>query len=216
MEKYMLTRIFKQNKYKFILINSIVWGIAVLAFKWFSNEIISHLFVTAVILIFPLFVWVVLIFILTVNSIRKQPKRFKTYIPLLILSTASIVFLFVSFEIPKVRLEYTLYKNTRENIVADIRSGNLTDNHGHVSLSGFSKLVSVRGEAFVFEYSDERIVIGFYFFRNMLSAPSSMIIFSSDNHFDDIVINPRYHSQYPLDYIELDENWRYYFIRKET
>ncbi|MCL2637478.1 MAG: hypothetical protein FWD48_03825 [Oscillospiraceae bacterium] len=211
----MLSRILKQNNIKFIIINLILWSVSVLASKWFSNELVWFLFLGVALLLIFLMAWTIFTFILAVKFCIKHIKshHIKAFIPILItlLITLAVisVYMFVPFETAKIEFEHMLFKNAREKIASDIKSGTLiVSDGGRVNLSGFSKFLSVSGEAVVYENNNDRVVVGFYLFRTSLSAPSLMIIYSSDGNFDNANLNP-YSWRYTLDYIELNENWRY-------
>lgn len=198
--------LYSETKFLFI------WCFTVLAFKWFFNEIAYYLFLGIFLPIGFIYIWTAFVFVKLIIFLFQKIKtyRIKAIFPLLVFLVIISVFCFVPFKMPRIKLEHLLYKNARNEITADIRESNYSDGSCY-NLTGLSKFTSLGGEVLVYENSDDRIAVGFFVYKNHLSAPSATVIYSSDGNFDDTDFNHQYSSHYSLEFVELEENWRYYY-----
>lgn len=196
---------------KKIIILFAVWGSVILLFKWFSSEMIALFTPFLIIVPFGLiFIWSVAfgIWSLVIFIIRIKKERFKSVIPLTIFFVVSFLCLFVSFEMPKVKLEYILYTEKREEIVSFIQKGELTDDGiGNVGLPFMYKYLSCDGEAHIYKNNEQETVIGFWVYRGMMSSYQTVVYTSLAEPITSSVLG---NSDIEIQKLEkLDENWYY-------
>lgn len=162
-----------------LLILSVLLLLVSFAAAWYSD----HLFNTLFVLILPLFLFLVLCFIvLLVLSVRRLIKyrEYPCLASIAVLALLLALIVWFPFRDARVKVELNCLEADRLKVVDMIRNDQLRpkDNIGNIVLPyGYRKL-SVSGEVFQYQNDASGQVIGFWVFRGMLSG-SEELIYSS-------------------------------------
>ena len=170
-------------KTKKIIVITAVWGHILLLSKWFSSELYQTF--TPFLLIIPLAilflvsiglgVWTVIVLIKRIKA-----ERLLAALPLIIFIFVVSIHQFVSFSLPKVRIEHALHAKNREVVVEAIQNNEYTDDGiGNIRLPFSRRFLSCDGEVYVYQNDEQGIVIGFWSFRGLLMNPFESVIYTS-------------------------------------
>ena len=159
-----------------------IWGLCTLGFKWFENEM-YQLFTPFLLMIPYIFLFISLIVFgiwAIVFLVKRRKERFKAVIPLIIFIPVFVLFMFVPFYNAKINVEYALYTGMREQVVADIQTGQLMDDGiGNVNLPFGRRFLSRSGEVSIIEHDEDGIIVGFWIFRGLIMGSFEMMIYTS-------------------------------------
>lgn len=141
------------------------------------------------------FVWLIVCIVLFIICIRNlvltiKNKKNLNFKPRIIKLTISLfLFFFTIYQfnhLPQLiigKIDWTLLKNKRIEIIEDVKSGKLQPNRNHNSVScklpfECPKVSHGGNEISIIQNPQNQFTIKFYIFRNFFEAPSSYLIYS--------------------------------------
>ena len=151
--------------------------------KWFSSEI--YQIFTPFLVIIPYGILFLLAIGFGVGALvvlfkRIKKERFSAALPLIIFVCIGCIYLFVSFTLPKVKVEHAIFAEKRETIVKAIQNNEYKDDGiGNIKLPSDCWFLSCDGEVHVYQNDEEGIVVGFWSYRGLLMSRFQSVIYTS-------------------------------------
>ncbi len=188
----------------FLLIVTVAYFSLSFVLNWFMDYIVGRFFIASALIFLIMFILFDLIAIHLILLVRRG-IRIRVVLGIFIMVSSFSIFWFFPFRDMRVKAEYSLFTQKREEVIEKIVTGELVNDNKLMQLPFEYNYLSNDGYIYVDQNDDLGTQISFWVFRGMMSS-SYMVIYASGGE-DMVLQNETGHPIVSLE--QLGENWFY-------